>query len=316
MSDRAESKAVEYSCGVYRRLLLMYPKSHREEYGAVILQLFRDQCRDAWSARRVRGVIGFWLRAIADLLKTSVLEHLSNFNWSRIMSISFRPTIKPLPAFFGICAVIFFPIFLVNVLITFMLPETYVGESTILMSPPAAASASDPDWVHTQVRVMLSDAVLESAAKKSDLQDVWGKKYNNGGLMNAADVAAMLKSRLEISFLKRPATSTETTQYVKVRAYSDNPEEAARMANAIVESYRDLRAAESQPAGAAPIERGVTIMDTAIPIQRPIRPNKQLNCVIGALAGILIGVIIAPLVLGVVASIKKSRRATGLSQKA
>src|SRR5579872_4818939 len=106
MVSQSESKAVEYSCRIYRRLLLAYPKSHRHEYGGAILQLFRDQCRDAWAAQRTRGLIGFWLRALSDLLKTSVLEHLSNLNRSRIMPTLFRPTIKPLPAFFGICALI------------------------------------------------------------------------------------------------------------------------------------------------------------------------------------------------------------------
>ena len=97
MADARTSKAVDFSCRVYRQLLMAYPKSHRQEYGPAILQLFRDQCRDAWDAARARGLITFWLRALADLLKTSLLERLSNLNRSRIMPIHFRPTIKPLP---------------------------------------------------------------------------------------------------------------------------------------------------------------------------------------------------------------------------
>lgn len=310
MSKQAESKAVEYSGRVYRWLLAAYPKSHRQEYGAAMLQLFRDQCRDAWGARRIRGLIGFWLRALADLLKTSVLEHLSNFKWSRIMSISFRPTIKPLPAFFGICALIFFPIFLASVAITWLLPEAYAGQTAILINSPSAgaASASDPDWVHTEIKILFSHDVLESVSKKLDLKDVWGKKYNNSTPMSDADVLGMLNARLEVFVPNLPGKLVHTAPLVQVRAYSDNPEEAALLANGVVESYRDLRAAESQPA-AAPIERRVTIMSAAVPNNRPVRPNKQLNCVIGALAGILVGVIIAPLILGVVASIRKNRSA-------
>lgn len=52
MAERTESKAVELSCDLYLRLLNFYPRAHRQEYGAPMLQLFRDQCRDAWTARR------------------------------------------------------------------------------------------------------------------------------------------------------------------------------------------------------------------------------------------------------------------------
>ena len=55
MPDRTENKAVERSCRLFRRLLIAYPKAHREEYGAAILQLFRDQCRDAWATARARA---------------------------------------------------------------------------------------------------------------------------------------------------------------------------------------------------------------------------------------------------------------------
>ena len=55
MSRPPESKAVERSCRLYRHLLFIYPKAHREEYGASILQLFRDQCRDACAELHCRA---------------------------------------------------------------------------------------------------------------------------------------------------------------------------------------------------------------------------------------------------------------------
>lgn len=317
MLNRHDSKAVEYSCRVYRRLLTVYPKSHREEYGAAMLQLFRDQCRDAWSARRIHGLIGFWLRAMADLLKTSVLEHVSNFKWSRIMLISFRPTIKPLPAFFGICALVFLSIFLASVLITFMIPEAFVGAATVLISRPT--STSDTTWAGTEGQVISSSAVLERVGKNLDLQVVWGKKYNNGQPLNVVDVVALLKSRLELSFVEPAsgsAVSIADSIPLHIRAYSDDPQEAAKIANGVVDAYRAFRLEENRQAGATSMERSVTVLDLAVPAYRPVRPNKQLNIVIGALAGILIGVIIAPLILGFVTSIRKNRNAPGIPQKA
>jgi capsular polysaccharide biosynthesis protein len=312
MADRRDSNAVRFSCQVYHRLLLVYPKSHREDYGSAMLQLFRDQCREAWANRRVTGLLGFWLRAAADILKTSLLEHLSTLNRSRIMSTSFRPTIKPLPAFFGICAVVFFVIFLANVLITFMIPEMYAGAATILISRPTATP--DPTWAQTEVQVIFSSVVLERAAKNLNLPDVWGKKYNNGMPLNVNDTVAMVKSRLEIYYL--PLATTADSVALRISSYSDNPNEAANIVNGVVDAYRTFRVEQSSQANMASMERKVTVLDTAVPQFRPVRPNKQLNMVIGALAGILVGVIVAPLVLGLFAWIKNRRSVSSLPQKA
>lgn len=175
MSRQPESKAVERSCRVYRRLLFAYPEAHREEYGAAMLQLFRDQCRDAWAVKSSRGMIGFWLRTIADLLKTSILERLSNLNRNSFMLTLFRPTIRPLPAFFGIVAVVFLAIFSVSTLITFLYPETFAGAATVLISP-LVANAPDSESARTEPLVITSSAVVEKTVQAMNLRDVWGKK--------------------------------------------------------------------------------------------------------------------------------------------
>jgi hypothetical protein len=74
---RSTPRIVELSERIYRRLLRAYPKSHRREYGELMIQLFRDQCQDAWRQRGMRGVLGHWLRALADLGRNSVIEQLA-----------------------------------------------------------------------------------------------------------------------------------------------------------------------------------------------------------------------------------------------
>lgn len=326
MSNPRDSKAVELSGRVYRRLLLAYPKSHREEYGAAILQLFRDQCRDAWVARHARGLVAFWLRALADLLKTSVLEHLSTLNWSRIMPTLFRPTIKPLPAFFGICAAVFLPIFLITVLITFMYPESFAGSTTILITRPTSAPA--PNWAPNEVQVISSSVVLDKVSKNLNLPDVWGKKYNNGQPMRAGDVIQMLKYRLDVSLVTpRGSAGADIAHVVSeversdgvpvtIRSYSDSADEAAKIANSVVDAYRTFRQEQGYQADTAPRERRVTVLSSAFPEYRPVRPNKQLNIVVGSLIGILIGVVIAPLILGFFAWIKNRRNPPAIPQNA
>src|SRR6202012_4241406 len=124
---------VERSCWFFQRLLVMYPQAHREEYGPAILQLFRDQCRDAWAHAQSRGLVGFWFHAIADLLKTSILEHLSNLNRSKSMLKYFRPRFTPFSVFFPIFGCAFLFVFLLSVVITFVSPEMFRSTTRVLV---------------------------------------------------------------------------------------------------------------------------------------------------------------------------------------
>jgi len=78
MSKIDDSKGVAVSVQIYERLLATYPADFRREYGPAMKQLFRDQCRDAWSQARGRGMAVLWLRVLPDLARTSLVEHLAN----------------------------------------------------------------------------------------------------------------------------------------------------------------------------------------------------------------------------------------------
>ena len=62
------------SPGVYRALLLAYPREFREEYGEPMTQLFRDQCRDEWRHGGPPALVMLWLRTLADLAATAWQE--------------------------------------------------------------------------------------------------------------------------------------------------------------------------------------------------------------------------------------------------
>lgn len=61
---------------IYRLILHVYPRAFRDEYGAEMAQTMRDQVRDAWSERRGVGVIGLWLKVLADTARSAFIEHL------------------------------------------------------------------------------------------------------------------------------------------------------------------------------------------------------------------------------------------------
>ncbi len=62
---------------IYGALLVMYPAQHRREYGALMVQVFRDQCRDA---KRQGGLLGFillWINTLIDLATSAIQEHMN-----------------------------------------------------------------------------------------------------------------------------------------------------------------------------------------------------------------------------------------------
>ena len=62
---------------LYRVLLLCYPAAHRREYGELMLQLFRDQWRDAARDGTALGPLRFCVRTLFDLILSAASEHLT-----------------------------------------------------------------------------------------------------------------------------------------------------------------------------------------------------------------------------------------------
>jgi len=196
--------------------------------------------------------------------------------------------------------VLFFSIFvLVSVtctLITFILPESFASKARFKVErteaiPQAGRNSTgevenyDARLVLTESEVIQSESILAQVIEALDLNTEWGKRYLSGGKLKTAESLALLKSRLEV----RPCRGTNV---IEVQIFSENPNEAATLANAITKLYAER---------AAQIKNGlqVTIIDSAHPSARPARPNKPLNIMVGMMLGAVLGVLIG----GVFASI-------------
>jgi len=70
------------------------------------------------------------------------------------------------------------------------------------------------------------------------------------------------------------------TSLISISIYADQPEEAARIANEIVQTYKDRD-------NLGPFQ--VEVVDRAMPALRPIRPNKPFNLALGVLLGLVLG---------------------------
>jgi hypothetical protein len=54
-----------------------YPAAFRRAYGAQMLQVFRDRCRQATQAHGRPGLLALWLPTLADLFRTALAEWLA-----------------------------------------------------------------------------------------------------------------------------------------------------------------------------------------------------------------------------------------------
>ena len=163
-----------------------------------------------------------------------------------------------------------------STVITFILPESYLSLARIQVSqatgndagqpPPGDAHFPAAEWAALQ-----SDAVLDRVVERLNLGERWGRRLAAGGKLQRDDCLRRLRSRMEL----RPSRGVPL---IEVRVSSEDRNEAAEMANAVVESYRSLRT-----------DVRVEIVDRAEPSLRPFRPNVPLNLWLGACGGILLG---------------------------
>jgi capsular polysaccharide biosynthesis protein len=308
-STEPESKAVALSGTLFQHLLAAYPKDHRREYGQPMAQLFRDQCRDAWRGGRGWGLTWLWLRVLPDLVKTSVVEHISTLKERKTMleriSTLLRPRSAPRFVFIAVFAVVFMFVVATSTLITFILPESYASTARVLVrQAPGEASQKtdartplgpyDPYFLQTQFEVMQSQVVLDKVINEFGLNKAWGRKYANGDTLRPSETLALLKTRLDL----RPVRNTSL---IEIRVFSDQPAEAARLANAIAESYREYRS------HIVPAE----IVDTAVPGLRPVRPNKPMNIALGIIGGMFLALATGAAVAVIAAWLGRRSRGTG-----
>lgn len=236
---------------IYSRLLLAYPRSHRAKYGAEMAQLFRDQCRDAWNESRTWGLFKLWLRVLPDLACTSIWERLAAMNERKSMTdklanlFGFRTAAAS--TFLKFFSVVFLLVVATSVAITFILPTAYASTARIKVEPEAVSGISsgggsgsvtpasyDPYFIQTAFEIIRDRVVLAKVIQKLNLNVVWGKRYNGGVPLNADTTMKLLKQRLSLDVVRN-------TKLIEITVYDENKNEAALIANAIVQSYRDYR---------------------------------------------------------------------------
>jgi uncharacterized protein involved in exopolysaccharide biosynthesis len=287
-NDKSDSKAVTHSTRIYQHLLAVYPPRYRGEYGPAMTQLFRDLCRDAFRASGGRGLVGLWLRVFPDLVKTSALEHISTLKGRKTMmqkiDALLRPQLEPRRLFVAIFTTVFVLVVGTTTLVTFLLPESYSSTARIKVEPGMSGSHRDsgipvggqydPYFFQTQFEVIKSKTILGKVVNDLQLNREWGKKYGGGPPLTPDQTVVILNARLDL----RPVRGTSL---MDIRVFSDQPSEAAKLANTIARVYQEQNAATDR----------ASIVDKATPGLKPVRPNKVLNISLGITCGTLLALV-------------------------
>lgn len=142
---------------------------------------------------------------------------------------------------------VFLLVVITATLVTFILPESFASTARISIDRDVAdiegvAGARtmmgyDPYYIQTQFEIIQSEVVLGKVIEALDLNTHWGKKYSNGEALKTTDTIGILKGRMTL----RPVRNTSL---IEITVYSEDKDEAARIANAVAETYREHRMQE------------------------------------------------------------------------
>ena len=141
---------------------------------------------------------------------------------------------------------VFLLVVITATVVTLMYPESFASTARITVETEHTditgleggaammGGGYDPYFLQTEFNVIQSHEVLSKVIEAMNLRDAWGKKFNGGQPMNETDVEAMIKRSLELQPVRN-------TKLIEIRAFSDSPDEAVKLANQVAESYRKYR---------------------------------------------------------------------------
>jgi len=99
------NRLVELSTTVYERLLFLYPKELREDFGGEMNLAFADDLEQAWGDARVAGVAQIWWYAISELATVALPGQLSN-RYVAVPAVSFLACVATDTALMLIAAIL------------------------------------------------------------------------------------------------------------------------------------------------------------------------------------------------------------------
>jgi len=196
-----------------------------------------------------------------------------------IAAFQSRPALMVL--FLGVFMAVFLLVVITATLVTFILPETFASTARVHLRAVSSGgvTSATPTQVATQVELLQSQVVLNQVIDALNLNEVWARKIGAEGRLKTDETTELLKRLITV----RPVRNTTL---IEIRAFSEEPDEAAKLANTIAEVFREFTLSSTGDIQAQ-------VVDAAVPSLAPVRPNKPLNIglaiVIGTLLGLVMG---------------------------
>jgi len=189
----------------------------------------------------------------------------------------------PRKTFFRVAFLVFAAVFgLVLFYTTLIVPRTYTGVAQVALAGNGDLTSILP----AQADVALSEAVLNPVVERLNLNALWGRKIRVDGALKTWETVTLLKQKIAV-------TPLEGTNALEFRVdFVDDGAEAAKIANAVAETYCALPSLAAGGLRAAIVSR-------AQPELRPTHPNIPFNLSLGAVGGLVLALTVG----GVAASL-------------
>lgn len=139
---------------------------------------------------------------------------------------------------------VFLLVVITATLVTFILPESYSSKARIKidrdqtdisgLADRSTLAGYDPFFIQTEFELIQSELILGKVVADLDLNTEWGRKYASGERLQTPETIALLKQRIDLRTVRG-------TSLIEIVVYSEKPEEAARIANAIADAYKTHR---------------------------------------------------------------------------
>ncbi len=141
---------------------------------------------------------------------------------------------------------VFLLVSLTTTLVTFILPESFSSFVKLSIERDApdvqglretgfGGLGYDPYQLQTEFQRMQSRPVLERVVEQLNLQEEWARKYKSPTPLGKEQAYRVLKSQISVQ-------QSHNSTLVEIHAYSDNKDEAAKVANKVSEVYAEVRA--------------------------------------------------------------------------
>jgi polysaccharide biosynthesis transport protein len=141
---------------------------------------------------------------------------------------------------------VFLITFTVATVVSFILRPSYDSTARIKIEPDIISDIQgvgagdvtyapyDPYFIQTAFEIIQDQVVLGRVIEKLNLNVEWGKKYNSGVPFETPITMELLKRRMYLNPVRN-------TKLIEITVRDEDKEEAAGIANAITEAYRDYR---------------------------------------------------------------------------